>query len=134
MVEKILAASDKVHVLRDPTRGGVGTTLNEIAASSGVGILLQEERLPIRDAVSGVCEILGFDPLYVANEGKLLAFVAAEDADTVLEAIRSDAFGREACLIGDVTDDHPGRVVMETRIGGRRIVDMLTGEQLPRIC
>lgn len=134
MVEKILSASDKVHVLRDPTRGGVGTTLNEIAESSGVGILLQEERLPIRDAVAGVCELLGFDPLYVANEGKLLAFVAAEDADTVLEAIRSDVYGREACLIGDVTDDHPGRVVMETRIGGHRIVDMLTGEQLPRIC
>ena len=84
--------------------------------------------------VAGVCELLGFDPLYVANEGKLLAFVAAEDADAVLEAIRSDAFGREACFIGKVTADHPGRVILETRIGGRRIVDMLTGEQLPRIC
>jgi len=134
MVEKILAASDKVHVLRDPTRGGVGTTLNEIAESSRIGIALQEERLPVRDVVAGVCELLGFDPLYVANEGKLLAFVAAEDADAVLEAIRSDAFGREACFIGEVTADHPGRVVLETRIGGRRIVDMLTGEQLPRIC
>jgi hydrogenase expression/formation protein HypE len=134
MVEKILAASDKVHVLRDPTRGGVGTTLNEIAESSRIGIILQEEQLPIRPAVSGVCELLGFDPLYVANEGKLLAFVAAEDANAVLEAIRSDAFGGEACLIGEVTNDHPGRVVLETRIGGRRIVDMLTGEQLPRIC
>ena len=134
MVAKILAASGKVRVLRDPTRGGVGTTLNEIAESSRIGIVLQETQLPVRPAVSGVCELLGFDPLYVANEGKLLAFVAAEDADAVLEAIRSDPFGREACLIGEVTADHPGRVVLETRIGGRRIVDMLTGEQLPRIC
>lgn len=134
MVAKILAASDKVHVLRDPTRGGVGTTLNEIAESSRAGIALQESRLPVRDAVAGVCELLGFDPLYVANEGKLLAFVAADDADTVLAAIRSDTFGREACIIGDVTADHPGQVILETRIGGRRIVDMLTGEQLPRIC
>jgi hydrogenase expression/formation protein HypE len=134
MVAKILAASGKVRVLRDPTRGGVGTTLNEIAESSRIGIVLQETQLPVRPAVSGVCELLGFDPLYVANEGKLLAFVAAEDADAVLEAIRSDPFGREACLIGEVTADHPGRVVLKTRIGGRRIVDMLTGEQLPRIC
>ena len=134
MVEKILKASDKVHVLRDPTRGGVGTTLNEIAASSKAGIVLQESRLPVRDHVAGVCELLGFDPLYVANEGKLLAFVAAEDADAVLAAIRSDTFGKEACMIGEVTADHPGQVVMETRIGGRRLVDMLTGEQLPRIC
>ena len=134
MVKKILTASDKVHVLRDPTRGGVGTTLNEIAESSRAGIVLQEDHLPVRDAVAGVCELLGFDPLYVANEGKLLAFVAAEDADTVLEAIRSDTFGRDACIIGDVTAEHPGQVILKTRIGGRRIVDMLTGEQLPRIC
>ena len=134
MVKKILTASEKVHVLRDPTRGGVGTTLNEIAESSRAGIVLQEDRLPVRDAVAGVCELLGFDPLYVANEGKLLAFVAAEDADTVLEAIRSDTYGREACIIGDVTAEHPGQVILKTRIGGRRIVDMLTGEQLPRIC
>lgn len=134
MVAKILSASSKVHVLRDPTRGGVGTTLNEIAESSRAGIVLQESRLPVREAVAGVCELLGFDPLYVANEGKLLAFVAAEDAETVLAAIRSDAYGREACIIGEVTAEHPGQVVMKTRIGGRRLVDMLTGEQLPRIC
>jgi hydrogenase expression/formation protein HypE len=134
MVAKILAASGKVHVLRDPTRGGVGTTLNEIAESSRAGIVLQESRLPVREAVAGVCELLGFDPLYVANEGKLLAFVAAEDAEKVLAAIQSDPFGREACVIGDVTAEHPGQVVLETLIGGRRIVDMLTGEQLPRIC
>lgn len=134
MVKKILAASDQVHVLRDPTRGGVGTTLNEIAESSRAGIVLKESHLPVREAVAGVCELLGFDPLYVANEGKLLAFVAAEDADPVLEAIRSDTFGRDACIIGDVTAEHPGQVILETGIGGRRIVDMLTGEQLPRIC
>ncbi|MCB2166014.1 MAG: hydrogenase expression/formation protein HypE [Deltaproteobacteria bacterium] len=134
MVAKILAASGNVHVLRDPTRGGVGTTLNEIAESSRAGIVLQENRLPVREAVAGVCELLGFDPLYVANEGKLLAFVAAEDAEKVLAAIQSDPFGREACVIGDVTAEHPGQVVLETLIGGRRIVDMLTGEQLPRIC
>jgi hydrogenase expression/formation protein HypE len=134
MVQSILAASGNVHVLRDPTRGGVGTTLNEIAESSRAGIVLQESWLPVRSAVAGVCELLGFDPLYVANEGKLLAFVAAEDVDAVLEAIRSDVFGRNACIIGEVTAEHPGQVVMETRIGGRRIVDMLTGEQLPRIC
>jgi len=134
MVKKILAASDKVHVLRDPTRGGVGTTLNEIAESSRVGIDLKENQLPVRDAVAGVCELLGFDPLYVANEGKLLAFVAAEDVEAVLAAIQSDPYGREAAVIGEVTADHPCQVVMETRIGGRRIVDMLTGEQLPRIC
>jgi hydrogenase expression/formation protein HypE len=134
MVEKILAASDKVHVLRDPTRGGVGTTLNEIAESSQVGIILQENLLPVRASVAGVCELLGFDPLYVANEGKLLAFVAPQDAEALLAAIRSDAYGRDACIIGEVTAENPGMVVMNTRIGGRRIVDMLTAEQLPRIC
>ena len=134
MVAKILEASSNVHVLRDPTRGGVGTTLNEIAESSQSGIVLQESLLPVRETVAGACELLGFDPLYVANEGKLLAFVAAEDADGVLNAIRSDTFGRDACIIGEVTTDHPGQVVLETHIGGRRIVDMLTGEQLPRIC
>ena len=134
MVAAILEASAKVHVLRDPTRGGVGTTLNEIAESSRAGIVLQENRLPVRESVAGVCELLGFDPLYVANEGKLLAFVAAEDADAVLAAMHADAYGKEACIIGEVTAEHPGQVVMETRIGGRRMVDMLTGEQLPRIC
>jgi hydrogenase expression/formation protein HypE len=134
MVARILAASDRIHVLRDPTRGGVGTTLNEIAESSAVGITILEDQLPVRPAVAGVCELLGFDPLYVANEGKLLAFVPAEDSDRVLAAMREDPHGREACIIGTATADHPGQVVLETRIGGRRIVDMLTGEQLPRIC
>ena len=134
MVTAITAASTSVHVLRDPTRGGVGTTLNEIAQSSTVGIVIQEDRLPVRPEVAAVCELLGFDPLYVANEGKLLAFVPPTDSDAVLTAIRQDPHGQEACVIGTVTADHPGQVVLETRVGGRRIVDMLTGEQLPRIC
>lgn len=124
----------EIHVLRDPTRGGVGTTLNEIAEASQVGIRIYEDRLPVRDAVAGICELLGFDPLYVANEGKMLVFTAPEQADAVLGMMREDACGREACIIGEVTADPAGKVFMKTRIGGHRIVDMLAGEQLPRIC
>ena len=134
MVAAILDSGCDVHVLRDPTRGGVGTTLNEIAGKSTVGIRIVEADLPVRPAVAGVCELLGFDPLYVANEGKLLAFCPADQADTVLSIIRQSPYGRDACRIGEVIDDHPGRVFMQTHIGGERIVDMLTGEQLPRIC
>ena len=134
MVDAILKTECKVHVLRDPTRGGVGTTLNEIASQSRVGIRIHEARLPVRPEVAGVCELLGFDPLYVANEGKLLAFVPADQAEAVLAVIRQSPYGQQACIIGETVDDHPGRVVMRTRIGGDRIVDMLTGEQLPRIC
>ena len=134
MVVDILGSGCDIHVLRDPTRGGVGTTLNEIAGKSKAGIRIHEVRLPVRPAVSGICELLGFDPLYVANEGKLLAFVPADQADHVLTVIRQSPYGKDACIIGEVTDDHPGRVFMRTRIGGERIVDMLTGEQLPRIC
>ncbi|MBL0712952.1 MAG: hydrogenase expression/formation protein HypE [Desulfosarcina sp.] len=134
MVARIMAASTNVHVLRDPTRGGVGTTLNEIAESSKVGIDIVEAQLPVRPEVAAVCELLGFDPLYVANEGKLLAFVPAGDSGNVLQAIKEDPCGQDACIIGEVTAAHPGQVVLQTRVGGRRIVDMLTGEQLPRIC
>lgn len=134
MVADILNTGCDIHVLRDPTRGGVGTTLNEISGQSQVGIRIHEDRLPVRPAVSGICELLGFDPLYVANEGKLLAFVPADQADRVLAVIRQSPYGKEACIIGEVVDGHPGRVFMKTRIGGERIVDMLTGEQLPRIC
>ncbi|RJQ74088.1 MAG: hydrogenase expression/formation protein HypE [Desulfobacteraceae bacterium] len=134
LVQAILAVTRQVHVLRDPTRGGVGTALNEIALGSGVGMLIEEERLPVAPAVAGICELLGFDPLYVANEGKLLCLVPEDQAEGVLSAMRRDTCGRNACVIGRVTADHPGRVVMATRIGGRRIVDMLSGEQLPRIC
>lgn len=134
MVESILSSGCDVHVLRDPTRGGVGTTLNEIASQSGVGIRIQEKALPLKGAVRGTCELLGFDPLYIANEGKLLAFVAPADAPRVLDIIRQDEHGKDAVVIGEVISTDPGKVFMETVIGGSRIIDMLTGEQLPRIC
>ncbi len=133
MVKNMLS-SGEVHVLRDPTRGGVGTALNEIAEKSCVGIKISEEKIPVKNEVAGVCELLGFDPLYVANEGKLLAFVNADHAEKVLAAVRENELGKDACIIGEVVSEHPGRVIMQTRIGGTRIVDMLTGEQLPRIC
>ncbi len=134
MVEQMLAVSDEVHVLRDPTRGGVGTTLNEIALQSQMGIKIYEDMIPVKAAVAGLCELLGLDPLYVANEGKLLACVSARHAESILAAVRENPFGQDACIIGEVADAFPGQVFMQTRIGGRRIVDMLTGEQLPRIC
>jgi hydrogenase expression/formation protein HypE len=134
MVRGMLAVGSGVHVLRDPTRGGLGTALNEIAEKSAVGVRIREDRIPVKAEVAGLCELLGLDPLYLANEGKLIAFVAAEDADAVLAAMRQDPYGREAVLIGEVTAEHPGKVFMDTRIGGTRIVDMLAGEQLPRIC
>ncbi len=121
-------------MLRDPTRGGVATALNEVARQSGIGIRLEETNLPVRPEVNAACEMLGLDPLYVANEGKALVFVAPEDAESVLNAMRQHPLGREACVIGEVVTEHPERVVLQTGIGGRRIVDMLSGEQLPRIC
>ncbi len=134
LVRLMLEVSKDVRVLRDPTRGGVATTLNEIAGQSGVGIVLHEQALPVREQVLGACEILGFDPLYVANEGKLLAVVPADTADRLVEAMRNHPYGRESAVIGEVAAEHPGRVVLATGIGGRRIIDMLVGEQLPRIC
>ena len=134
LVELILNAGNDVHVLRDPTRGGVASAVNEIAESSRKGILLNEEAIPIGEEVRGACEILGLDPLYVANEGKLLAFVAPGSAEKVLHAMRSHPLGKDAAIIGEVVDDHPGVAVMKSRIGGTRVVDMLSGEQLPRIC
>jgi hydrogenase expression/formation protein HypE len=125
---------DAIHVLRDPTRGGVGTTLNELAVSSGVGIRIRETDLPLRADVRGACELLGLDPLYLANEGKLLAFVNRKSAHDILALIRQLDNGENACIIGEAVADHPGRVVMETAIGATRIVDMLHGEPLPRIC
>jgi hydrogenase expression/formation protein HypE len=130
----ILDASDQVHVLRDPTRGGLATTLNEIAAQSHVGILLREEDIPVRPEVSAACEMLGFDPLYVANEGKLVAIVARDDAESVLKAMRSTRYGADAVIIGEVTEERHGRVLLKTGFGTTRIVDMLAGEMLPRIC
>ena len=135
LVEALLgAAGPEVHVLRDPTRGGVASALNEIAASAGVGIELEEASIPIWDEVKGACEILGLDPLYVANEGKCLAIVAPEVAEAVLEAMRSHPLGGEAAIVGQVVEAHPGTVILRSRVGGKRVVDMLSGEQLPRIC
>jgi hydrogenase expression/formation protein HypE len=134
MVQKMFRTSDSIHTLRDPTRGGAGTALNEIARGSKVGIRIEESKIPVKPEVSGICELLGFDPLYLANEGKLIAFVGPEDADAVLADMQEDEFGKDACLIGEVVAENPGQVFMETRIGGLRIVDMLAGEQLPRIC
>jgi hydrogenase expression/formation protein HypE len=134
MVKQMLTAGNGIRVLRDPTRGGVGTALNEIADKSKMGIKIYEKSIPLKKEVAAACELLGFDPLYLANEGKLLAFVSAEDAAGVLAAIRANPYGKDAAVIGEVVEDHIGKVILETRIGGMRIVDMLTGEQLPRIC
>ncbi|OGU00416.1 MAG: hydrogenase expression/formation protein HypE [Geobacteraceae bacterium GWB2_52_12] len=123
-----------IHVLRDPTRGGVATTIKEIAQQSGVSITLREDALPVKLAVRGVCSILGLDPLFVANEGKLLAFVSADSADAALAALRKHPLGADAAIIGTVEGGSAGRVQMETVVGGMRSVDMLSGEQLPRIC
>jgi hydrogenase expression/formation protein HypE len=135
LVERLRAAAGPdVHTLRDPTRGGLASALNEIAAASGVGIALEEPHIPIPPAVAAACEMLGFDPLYVANEGVLVAFVPAPLADAALTALQGHPLGRDAARIGRVVESHPGMVVLETAIGGTRVVDMLPGDQLPRIC
>jgi hydrogenase expression/formation protein HypE len=134
LVEAMLFACKDIHVLRDPTRGGVTSALTEIAQTAGVGMRLDESRIPISEEVKGACEILGLDPLYVANEGKLLAIVPAAVANDVLAAMRAHPQGAGAAIIGEVTADQPGMVLMKTRVGGIRIVDVLSGEQLPRIC
>ncbi|MBI3596457.1 MAG: hydrogenase expression/formation protein HypE [Nitrospirae bacterium] len=134
LVMTMFQASREIHVLRDPTRGGLATALNEIAETARVGISISEDRILVGEEVKGACEILGLDPLYVANEGKLIAFVDPDAADRVLDAMRRHPLGKEAAVIGEVVDDHAGTVVMKSRIGGRRVVDMLSGEQLPRIC
>jgi len=134
MVAEILMASQNIHSLRDPTRGGLATTLNELAKQSKVGIRIEESKIPVRDEVAGACEMLGLDPLYIANEGKFIAMVAREDADKILTAMKRNRYGQDAVIIGEVTAEHPGRVVMKTVLGSSRIVDMLVGEPLPRIC
>jgi len=134
LVADMLEVSDNVHVLRDPTRGGLSTTLNEIAISSDVEIEIDEEKIPIREEVMAACEILGYDPLYLANEGKLIAFVSPEDSLKILKRMKKNKYGKESKIIGRVIKKTSGRVYLKTKIGGKRIVDMLTGEQLPRIC
>ncbi len=134
LVAAMQATGADLHALRDPTRGGLAASLAELAAQSGTGFLVAETALPVRPEVASACEMLGFDPLHVANEGKLVAFVPAADADRVLAAMRAHPRGTDAKRIGMVTAEHPGRVLLETAIGGRRLVDVPAGELLPRIC
>jgi hydrogenase expression/formation protein HypE len=134
LTEAILAACPATRCMRDPTRGGLSSALNELATASRVGVVLDEAAIPIRPEVRGACELLGLDPLYVANEGKLIAVVPPEDADRALAAMRSHPLGRDAAIVGTVVADHPGMVVLRSRVGGQRVVTLLAGEQLPRIC
>lgn len=134
MIRALIAAAPDVRVMRDPTRGGVATTLNELAQYSKVSIKISERNLPVREEVAAACEVLGFDPLYIANEGKIIAIVPQNQAQAALQALRAHHYGHHAAIIGEVTQNHPGKVYLETAIGGTRIVDMLAGAQLPRIC
>ena len=130
----VSAIGTDIHVLRDPTRGGLASVLNEIASQSSVGVQIEEAAIPVRDAVKGACELLGYDPLYLANEGKLVAVVAENAREEALKTIRSHKYGREGRFIGNITGDHPGKVVLKTAMGGKRLVDKLSGDMLPRIC
>jgi hydrogenase expression/formation protein HypE len=135
LVKKLLdELGSQVHFLRDPTRGGVATTLNEIAKKAGVGIELSQSAIPLDGQVEAACEMLGLDPLYVANEGKFLAIVAKDVAEKALDLLRSEPKGEKAAIIGEIVENHPGQVLLNSKIGGRRVVGMLPGEQLPRIC
>ncbi len=134
MIIAVLDAVPAIHAMRDPTRGGVAATLNELAVSSSVGIEINELSIPVKPDVRGACELLGIDPLHVANEGKLVLSVASEYAEAVLDVLRSFEHGRDAVIIGEVVHEHPGMVVMRTAFGSRRIIDLPLGEQLPRIC
>jgi len=134
LVESLLSATPSVRAMRDATRGGVATILNEIAAAAGVAMVVDENAVPVRDEVRGACEILGIDPLYAACEGRLVAIVAGDAAETALRAMRTHPLGREAAIIGSVREDPPGLVLLKTQFGGTRIVDLLVGDPLPRIC
>jgi hydrogenase expression/formation protein HypE len=134
LTEAILTACPRTRCMRDPTRGGLSSALNELATASGVGVSLNEAEIPLRPEVRGACEMLGLDPLYVANEGKLVAVVPPEDAGRVLDAMRAHPSGKDAAIIGSVVAEHVGMVVLRTRVGGDRVVTLLAGEQLPRIC
>jgi hydrogenase expression/formation protein HypE len=134
LVAAMLKCGADIKTLRDPTRGGVATTLNEIAKQSGVGMLIQESDIPVNAAVEAACEFLGLDPLYVANEGKLIAICSSQDVELLLEVMRAHPLGIQASIIGEVLEDNHHFVQMKTKLGGRRMVDWLTGEQLPRIC
>jgi hydrogenase expression/formation protein HypE len=133
LVAEMIAAGE-IHALRDPTRGGLGATLTEIAVSAGIGVEVEAGAIPVHEPVRAACELLGLDPLFVANEGKLAAFVAPESAARVLAAMRANALGRESAIVGEAVAEHPGTVLMRTEVGGTRVVDLPFGEQLPRIC
>jgi hydrogenase expression/formation protein HypE len=134
MVAEMLVLTARIHCLRDPTRGGLATTLNDFAEKSNIGIRIEEDKIPINKAVAAACELLGFEPLYIANEGKLAAVVAAEDAEDILNTIKQNKYGADARIIGEAVAEHPGKVVMKTALGSSRIVDVPVGELLPRIC
>jgi hydrogenase expression/formation protein HypE len=134
LVRSILSFDNGIHAMRDPTRGGVGTTLNEFAQQCHIGIVIEEDLIPIKEDVKSACDLFGLDPLYSPCEGRLVAFVHPDYAESILSIMRKNALGLEAAIIGDVTSNHPGLVRMKTSLGGLRIVDMLVGEQLPRIC
>ena len=134
LVEDILSVSKNVHVLRDPTRGGIASSLNEIASLSNLGIEIEQNKIQISEEVQGACEILGLDPLYIANEGKILVITSASDAEVILNKMKKNPLGKDSVIIGKVRKENPGIVVMKTSIGSSRIVDMISGEQLPRIC
>jgi hydrogenase expression/formation protein HypE len=134
LIKKLLEKFPDIHMMRDLTRGGVSSALNEIAKKAKLGIQLNENAIPIKEEIKGICEILGLDPLYIANEGKLILFVSSDKAEDILALMRTDVLGKNASIIGEVVEDHPGRVIMKTNIGSNRVVDMMSGEQLPRIC
>jgi hydrogenase expression/formation protein HypE len=134
LVSQMLEVSSKIHCLRDPTRGGLATTLNEFARQSKVGIVVEEVKIPVKEEVKAACELLGLDPIYVANEGKMVAIIDPGNADRILARMKQNIYGRDAAIIGEITREHPGKVIMKTKLGPSRIVDMLSGELLPRIC
>jgi hydrogenase expression/formation protein HypE len=134
IIGNALKSSDNIRFMRDATRGGVATVLCELAKNKSFGIQIYEDSIPLNDAVQGYCEILGFDPLYIANEGKVVMIVAAEDANNILTEMRKDPLGQSACIIGEIISDAPGKVILNTELGTKRIINMLTGNQLPRIC
>jgi hydrogenase expression/formation protein HypE len=134
LVDAMLKASHDIRALRDPTRGGAAVTLNDFAEKSNTGMVIEEQKIPIANPVRAACELLGFDPLHIANEGKLIAIVPPDKADTVLKAMRQHQYGKNAVIIGEVTKERPGRVIMKTLLGSSRIIDMPVGELLPRIC
>ena len=134
IIEEVIGTSDQVKFMRDATRGGLATILAELSKDKAYGVLINEDRLIVKENVRGICELLGFDPLYVANEGKVLMIVGAEDAEKVLSVLKKHELGKESAIIGEVVDEHPGKSWINTAVGGKRIIDVLSGEQLPRIC